>query len=696
MWTPFLFLACTGTAGDSSPVTDSSPVVTDTHTHPDSAPSERRVVVTLDGAQVAGVSVFQGGTDERHETDAAGEALVPLDLSVIGELWIVAAHPEARAGAAQIYPDSDDDSPLTIELTRFSTTDNPDYGFENPGTPDDRDDTGRCAHCHLTINESWHDSPHRTSASNPWVQDVYAGAAAAWADEQACADAGGSWWEGLAPGTTDPQDRCYLGHGTLPDLNTDCGTESSCDGVAAETGLCADCHAPAMDGVLGGRDLLAATGHAYDYGVSCDLCHKVDAVDLAAQAPGVAGRLQVLRPADESTSLLLGPWQPLTFGPFDDVPSIRMGGVQRDHYANGELCAGCHQLDQPVLVPGAELDAERWPDGLLPIHSTWQEWSDGPLADAAPCQSCHMPPDPTVGNAADLGNVIDDVEPGVVAGWYRDPGTVREHSWVGPRTPDSGMLELAATVDVSGTVTDGTLTVQATAANVGPAHAIPTGEPLRHLLLRVDARCDGVPLSPTGGDALPAWAGALDTQDAQGDWALWPGAAEGEQLVVVSQTGDFHDYTGTGPFGDGRFDLTERGLPVEHVIGVRTITQVAEARVTVDAPLPTGDVAYRLPADSWPDDDQAPVALAGRPGFAFAKVLADADGVLMVPHHRAVDVVSDNRILPGTSWTSTHLFAATCEEPTLHATLLYRSAPVDLAQERGWTRTDRVMDQVTR
>jgi hypothetical protein len=88
--------------------------------------------------------------------------------------------------------------------------------------------------------------------------------------------------------------------------------------------------------------------------------------------------------------------------------------------------------------------------------------------------------------------------------------------------------------------------------------------------------------------------------------------------------------------------------------------------------------------------------LAGRPGFAFAKVLADADGNLMVPHHRAVDVVSDNRLLPSSSWTSTHTFAATCDSPSLHATLLYRSAPLAIADERGWTRTDRVMDQVTR
>ena len=245
-------------------------------------------------------------------------------------------------------------------------------------------------------------------------------------------------------------------------------------------------------------------------------------------------------------------------------------------------------------------------------------------------------------------------------------------------------------------ILDGELTVDATVRNVGPAHAIPTGEPLRHLLLRVDARCDGTPLPASGGDALPAWAGALDSQDTEGDWQTWPGASPGEQIVVVSRPGTYHDYVGTGPFGDGTFTLPERGLPVEHHVGTRTITAVDGDSVTFEEPLPLGDRAYRLPADTWPSDDQPSAPAAGRPGFAFAKVLADADGALMVPHHRAVDVVSDNRLLPSSSWTSTHTFEASCESPTLHAALLYRSAPLALATERGWVRTDRLIAQATR
>ena len=47
-----------------------------------------------------------------------------------------------------------------------------------------------------------------------------------------------------------------------------------CDTVATEFGGCADCHAPAINGRLGGRDLLEATDFSYDYGVHCDFCHE--------------------------------------------------------------------------------------------------------------------------------------------------------------------------------------------------------------------------------------------------------------------------------------------------------------------------------------------------------------------------------------------------------------------------------------
>ena len=571
-------LACTHQPADSG----GEPLETGEPVPPDSSTPgfHVTVAVTLDGEPTEGITVLQGGSAERYQTDVYGMATLDLDTEIEGIWAVVASHPEARTWWVDVYPE-DEDSTLDLALERYDPTDNLEYAFRDPGEPDRRDTTNQCAHCHVTINEDWIASPHASSASNPDVQAVYA---------------------------------------QLPE---------------GETGQCADCHAPGIDGALGGRDLAEAEGMALDHGVHCDVCHRVESVDLDSTEPGVGGKLVLHRPSEAGG---LGfDWKPLVFGPFDDVPSLAMGSVQRDLYAEATICAGCHEHDQPAVV--GEIDPERWPSGRIPVHSTYSEWREGPLGDLAACQSCHMPPDPDVGNSADLGSphgATESLDPGVVAGWYRSPGSVRRHTWYGPRQPESRMLELAASLSVSKVVDEGTLTVEVTTKNVGPGHAIPTGEPSRNLILLVDAACDEA-LVPTGGDVVPDYGGS---------------APEGSTLRLV-EVGDFVDYEGPLDFG-GRFSVEERGLRAERFVAEGEGLEPAE-----------GQVAYVAGEGAW----------AGRPGFGWARVLADAEGNRMVPHWAAVDVVSDNRLMPQQSWTTTHTFAATCEEPTVTATLVHRAYP---------------------
>jgi len=654
-------------------------------------PGVVEVRVTLDDAATAGILVMEGGGSESWLTDADGKVLLAFDATIPGRRGITASHPEARVGFVGA---EDGELAYTIELERFDPSDNEAYLFEDPGTPTDLDDTSKCAHCHRTINEDWYGSAHREATSNAVVQDVYAGTAAALTSDADCSAAGGRWWSGLEPGTRAPIDRCYLGDGALPDINDNCGDTASCDESAIAFGACADCHSPGIDGVLGGRDLLEATGFAWDYGVHCDVCHKVESVDMS-QPAGVAGRLHVVRPLEEPESLVAGPWLPLTFGPYFDVGNPRMGSVQRDHFSTAEFCGGCHQLDQPVLVPGVAVDLARWPDGTLPIHSTYAEWEAGPMNPAAPCASCHMPADAEVGNAADLYNFIT-LTPDVVTGWPRDPGAVRQHTWVGPRYVDSPMLGLAASVDIAKSVDAAELTASITVKNVGPGHAIPTGEPLRSLVVLVRAECDAVPLVPSGGDAVPDFGGALDRQDAAGDWSVWPGAVVGDAIRVISRPGGHYDYPGFGPFGDGTFDPLAKGMPVEHVVGESVVTAVVGDVVTLDQPLPAGDIAYRAPGGPWPVDGAVASGWAGSPGFAFARVVTDRNGRRMVPHHAAVDVASDNRILPQQTWTSTHQFTSPCPDPEVSAVLLHRAWPLEMARVKGWSLTDSVMAEAVR
>jgi len=475
--------------------------------------------------------------------------------------------------------------------------------------------------------------------------------------------------------------RCYVGDGTLPDLNQCSTPGEACEAQATAYGACADCHAPGIDGALGGRDLLEAEGRAYDKGVHCDVCHKVESVDPNAPA-GVGGALRIRRPSLPSITFP-GGVLPLFFGPYPDVPNRRMGGVARALFREAELCGACHQLDQAVLVPGAELDATRWPDGRIPIHSTYEEWRDGPYSPESPCQSCHMPPESRYLTAGDW--VSGGSGPGVANGWPRPPGAIRRHLFDGPRADQPDLLQLALALDVTVETADETLVVTVTTSNVGAGHAVPTGEPMRSVILSVDAACEGTPIRPLSGDVVPSFGGALATQTSEADWSVWPGSEVGQRIRVTRRAG-YRDYVGPGPFGDGRFSVVDKGLPLERWLDEATIVGVQGDVVTLDHPLVDGDVAYLV------DDDAA----AGSPGFGFARVLADAEGDLMVPHHRAVDVVSDNRLLPQRSQVTEHHFELGCPNPQVTARLVHRAYPPSASRRRGWPLRDTVMAEVVK
>lgn len=635
------------------------------------------LTVLLDGVPVEGALVIQGGVVEGVRTDANGAATVAMDLSVIGSKSIMAAHPDARIVGVELSGPTAD---LVLEMARFDRSDNEDYVFQDPGTPERNGSTDLCSHCHVRMVDDWYGSAHRTSASSSVVHDVYSGTAAV-LDAAACGDAGGVWVSGRIPGGGEG-DRCRIGAGTLPDLDPACGDGDLCDDAVAFGG-CADCHAPGIDGQIGGRDLLHAEGIAYEAGVHCDVCHKVASVDLEAEQRGVAGALEIVRPT-EPPLLSVEDFRGLTFGPLPDVPNPRMGSAWAPDMHDGTLCAGCHELEQAALVPGAEVDLDRWPTGRIPVHSTWSEWSAGPLEGVASCPACHMPPDPAAGNSADI-DLLGASLVGWAPGWWRPPGNSHRHLFAGPRTDGVDMLGLAATVSVEVDASAEQVTATATVRHTGPGHALPTGDPFRQLLVSVVATCDGEPLAATGGDAIPAFVGARASRPWGEASAPWPDALVGDVLRVVHHEG-WRDYDGFGPFG-GRFTPSEKGLPDARVAGHAVVVATsATGELTLDRPLPEGDeVHLARPGE----------LSAGAAGFAFARVLADGEGKRMVPHHAAVDVVSDNRLLPGQPATTSHVFEG-CASPTVRATVLYRAYPAALARERGWANPDRVVAEVVR
>ena len=454
------------------------------------------VCVTLDGEPSPATVVMQGGAHEPAHTDDDGYALVPIKGLRDQTNTVVASHPEARIKALSVLPSYDGET-LHIVLKRFSRADNLRYTFQDPGAPGDSPSTAQCGHCHLSQTESWYSSVHRGSVSNPWVQQLYAGTTYSFDNEQACEQAGGKWLVGLIPGTTTTAPRCYLGHGTLPALNENCGDTHSCDTEATAFGGCADCHAPGINGVVGGRDLLDATGIAFEDGVHCDTCHRVESVNLDAVEAGVAGKLNILRPSEPAITSSFGEFSPLMFGPRHDVPNPRMGSVQRDHFGNGQLCAGCHEYDQPVLVSGGSIDVGRWPEQRLPVHSTWSEWEQGPLGPDVSCEQCHMPPNSGAANSIDVEGYENAYE-GSTFGFLRVPGTVRHHKWLG-RVRQAHGCSARGSAGIEKEMVEGEVHASVTVKHVGPGHALPTGEPMRSMVLTVEARCGEDALRPSGG-----------------------------------------------------------------------------------------------------------------------------------------------------------------------------------------------------
>ena len=703
-----------------------------------------KVRVLLDFEPIQGAWVTQGGSARSAQTDARGEVWFEIDDAAIEPLSLFASHREARTRGARVSVERREG--LTLILTRFAEPDNTAYPFSDPGEPDRRPTTSQCGHCHLDINDAWFESPHRSAARNPIVYDLYTGRGSGWRDEESCRGAGGRWALGQAPGeAAAPDDRgtrdgqawaCYFDISALSAFNERC-EQTPCSsrelGESAYYGGCADCHAPAQNGLsAGGHDLLRVRGVAFEYGVSCDLCHHVEEVRLAEPA-GVGGRLKLQRPREQAAFTLGGGgFRPLTFGPNRDVANPRMGISPRSHFRDGSLCAGCHQHSHDDLHTREPLDRSRWPEGRLPNQSTYEEWRAGYLGAASQpervaCNSCHMPPNPRVMNSANLEYfALADV--GVQGGWPRPHGETREHTWWGPRQPQSAILNLSADLTLTtprrvthirggagGLDDEGTnstevsaLEVEAIVTNLGAGHGLPTGEPMRHLILTVDARCGARALEAIGGDAVHELGGAVAVRAWERALDAWPEARLGDTLRVVRRHDDAYDYDGYGPFRDTTrdaergvndersFSVTEKGLRREEVIGeARVIAISARGELTLDRDLLGGgtDVVYLT-------RDASPLGYAGRSGFTFARVLTNGETERMVPHFIARDLTRDNRLRPGAHWRSRHLFdlSSVCaddDEIEVNARLIYRPYPRWLALERGWSMWDRVIRDVS-
>jgi hypothetical protein len=433
-------------------------------------------------------------------------------------------------------------------------------------------------------------------------------------------------------------------------------------------------------------------------------------VDLG-KPPGAGQRLVVMRPSESIDGDPTGAWRQAMFGPLLDVPNPIMGGVYTPKFSTADFCAGCHQQLQKALLPGDSL-AARFASGL-PVHSTYEEWLASPYATAkVPCHQCHMPAYFELQSSADLAT---DMTSSITYGFPRPPDQIRQHIFRSPLrslTPGGPRLidaALATTLVIDKSKSD-KLGVTVTSGNTGCGHALPTGEPMRSLLLLVEASCQNKPLSPIGGMTVDDVGGVRargvigNDATAAGNTLVWSAGSKvaqvGSVVRVVRSSGTYHDYDGIGLFAGNQLSAKDKGRMIMDPIARASVTTVNGTTLSLDTSISVsaGDVVYLGDALAL-GDGQASRAYAGEAGYSFARVMVDAKGNRNVPHYRAVDLASDNRIAPTKAQQTFHQFALppSCKaaNATVSVTFLYRPVPLALAELRGWKALDYVIAKST-
>lgn len=367
------------------------------------------------------------------------------------------------------------------------------YTFISPHpVPRAEDPTGaslrdfHCGACHVERYEEWQESRHAGASKNPWVRAI---------DERAF----------------------------RPDR--------AAGRAAAGSAACGACHVPSAaletarlvppaPGEKAGKprfeggevDWARLRGADLD-GNHCDLCHKVLDVE-DPDRPGILGSLKVVRP-DPAGDDPPGPVK-LTMSPVADATYAWMGASYNPLFRESLLCAGCHQ--------------ERRDDGVV-LDDTYDAWRASryarPGSEGRTCQDCHMPA---------VENPPISLVYRAIQRYPRAPN--HSHRFAGP-----GLMPPPA-VTWTAERAGNRIRVRVRIENAHAGHAVPTGFPLRQVILALRAEGPGgAPLRLVEGPALPASAG---------EFAGWGGILLERRLAGSAEHGVVWPWRAAAAGEDGR------------------------------------------------------------------------------------------------------------------------------------------------
>jgi cytochrome c553 len=277
---------------------------------------------------------------------------------------------------------------------------------------------------------------------------------------------------------------------------------------------CLTCHAPMAsyearlsDTVFGLAEMYASE-LGLD-GVSCLLCHRVEAGNLGTDA-SFSGAF-VIGDQTGSARPVYGPFAEVIQTPM--VNRIAFTPLRGAHLLESTMCAACHTLRTEAVDPVSG----QFTGVIFPEQMPYKEWLNSSHAATASCQTCHVPLAPggvrlsavgptralspfgrhhfVGGNAFMLGLMKQDrlgantLELVAEAGNF-EAAVVRT---------DDGLSRKTATLSASACVDATALTVDVTVTNL-TGHKLPTGFPNRRMWLHirvVDAA--GVTVFDSGG-----------------------------------------------------------------------------------------------------------------------------------------------------------------------------------------------------
>jgi nitrate/TMAO reductase-like tetraheme cytochrome c subunit len=199
---------------------------------------------------------------------------------------------------------------------------------------------------------------------------------------------------------------------------------------------CLACHAPVA---VETRDLDLQKKVSWE-GVTCDFCHSIRDVSMTGANPKAAVQFTLTK---------TGPLK-------DSVSTGHATGYSAVH-TTSDICAPCHEYRNA---------------GGFPVLTTYSEWKASRYAkEGRQCQSCHM--------SLLTGDVVDPrVKRSSVA-------RINLHQMPGSHSLD----QLTSTVkaQLSAAREGGTLKVTVDVVNLTAGHYVPTGSPLRQIVMEVRA-----------------------------------------------------------------------------------------------------------------------------------------------------------------------------------------------------------------